>query len=203
MSRTLGNFGELFISRLAFFPSSSSYSFFFLLLFPCLSLCVLFVLQFSSIILMQQICRRISCSKEFFHIFFFSVFFYDFYFCQFTTHTHELCQCVNGGISRGLKRCEAVETGDIADLWQQEINQKWRQQKHRKKKEKIAGITKGTRDAHQFMCVCVLAHMCCICNGVCVCVCGEGRSVGVPCLSDFCVCLVQCKQRTMLPCHAL
>lgn len=160
MSRTLGNFGELFISRLAFFPSSSSYSFFFLLLFPCLSLCVLFVLQFSSIILMQQICRRISCSKEFFHIFFFSVFFYDFYFCQFTTHTHELCQCVNGGISRGLKRGEAVETGDIADLWQQEINQKWRQQKHRKKRERNCRNNKRhTRCSSIHVCVCPCSYV--------------------------------------------
>lgn len=57
------------------------------LFFRCL--CVLFVLQFSSIILMQQICRRISCSKEFFQFRLnVSFFFYDFYFFASLRHTH-------------------------------------------------------------------------------------------------------------------
>lgn len=65
-----------------------------LLLFPCLGLCVLFVLQFSSIILMQQICRRISCSKEFFHIFFFSVFFLWLLLLPvYDTHTRTVSVC--------------------------------------------------------------------------------------------------------------
>lgn len=52
----------------------------------------LFVLQFSSIILMQQICWRIRTSRtKNFREFatFRPKYFYDFYFCHFTTHTEE------------------------------------------------------------------------------------------------------------------
>lgn len=90
------NFGQLWGT---FYSSTCLLSFLLfllllLLLFPCLSLCVLFVLQFSSIILMQQICRRISCSKKFFHIFFFSVCFFMTFTFASLRHTHTNCVTV-------------------------------------------------------------------------------------------------------------
>jgi len=93
----------------------------------------------------------------------------------------------------------------LSDLWnvadlRQEINQKlWQVWKKRKRKN---NKRLGTRDAHQFVCRSenVLACPC-----VCWCVCEGWASASVCVLawvmSGFCVCLVQCKQRTMHSVH--
>lgn len=78
------------------------------------------------------------------------LFFYDFYFCQFTTPTHTCeANCVTGASQRS-GGCGYKAAGDVADL-PQEINQTLAQQKQLKQSK--AGITKGARDAHQFVLV--------------------------------------------------
>lgn len=142
--RNFGNFFAAYLFSLCFAH--------FLLFILCL--CVLFVLQFSSIILMQQICRRISCSKEFFQFRLNVSFFYDFYFCQFTTHAHPhtrvrqtVSLCKWGSKSEGAGcGCKLLATSLTC-------HKKSIKYCRNKNKQSKAGITKGARDAHQFVLV--------------------------------------------------